>query len=446
MSYILSKSTTRENKHENLLTIFLYTIYFFNYIKNNPLVFVISLCLFGVIWMRNSKGNGALLTTLKLLIISLPISFLNIFGGQYGEIPISWFNLFFIILLVMTLKYLIISKYSRSLLFCVICLIVLGSVLTYFSHNLIDAAKQFLNILIFVFLPLIGYQLYKTKYITETEIIKLKQIYINITIVTAVFILFQYALHRVLGFQTGNIDFMGTYRIAYGFVFNDYSFLSLFIVSGMALLYKSKKFNTSQLLLLSLMFAACVISSARTGIIALILALVLEALLSLTKIKIRSVLKLPFIAILSIATVYFFSAIRGTEEFLNDSGRIDGYLQAMEYFYSFPITGIGLGVRSYKDLTGLAIPHNIIIQYLVQTGIIFTVILIFFILKIFRDSIKINSNLTLPLLTILLGGLFIPDIINSRYLPIIGMLIGLERGLTIRKLGEKYENITSTYK
>ena len=121
-----------------------------------------------------------------------------------------------------------------------------------------------------------------------------------------------------------------------------------------------------------------------------------------------------------------FPHFRG-ENLFDATGRLKSFEKSLALFFEKPLSGVGLGTESFKKNYGFTIPHNLIIQMLLQTGIIGLIFLVVVIVDVYRAILgKIMNDIVLfPLTTTLMGSAFIPDIMNSRFLPILVLLSSL---------------------
>jgi len=92
---------------------------------------------------------------------------------------------------------------------------------------------------------------------------------------------------------------------------------------------------------------------------------------------------------------------------------------AMKQFATHPLLGIGLGVQNYRLVTRSAISHNLLFQLLAQTGLYGTIGMLGSLLAVLLTLWRYNSRHALVLLACLIGGLFIPDLPNSRFVPVL---------------------------
>jgi hypothetical protein len=235
-----------------------------------------------------------------------------------------------------------------------------------------------------------------------------------------------------IGKIIGKIDFMAS-RIGFGFIFSDYSFLSLFLASASGILIdffeKNKNLREksifSRIFLIFLFMIASLLTSARTGIVSFFIASIIIYNLYFSNILSFSFKKIIvgiIILFILLILIYGLPKLRG--DIFSSSGRIESYILGLQIFRQNPVWGCGLGVRSYKERFGYTIPHNVIIQYLSQTGLLLTILILILLFDIIKKAWKIKiSSIFITLLTIMIGSLFIPDILNSRFLIALNLII-----------------------
>lgn len=381
----------------------------------------LTIILFIIIYKLTLSDYSLINKMICLMIFSIPLSYVNVFGGSYSLLPLSWFHIFTLLtLIIIIIKILKHNKLENiNLLYFGIFIIILGFLLMIFSPNIVDAFKQYLNIVLFIMLV--------TFASVTSSFIKLKlnlisDMYILTTVISSLFTLIQSYLYNYQSIQFGFIDLMGASRVAFGFIFTDYSFFSLFLITGATLiLFKTNK-NFMDFIFLIIILAGALVTSARTGIISLMILFSIVVLINLLKLKIKGFFQLLIFTAFSLLAFYLLLKVRGNQLY-NDSGRLSGYTDAYQIFLESPFTGIGLGVSSYLSITGKTIPHNLISQLLVQTGIIFTFLVMIFIFMIIFHSFKINNEFKYGLYIVLIGSMFIPDILNSRFIIIMSFLL-----------------------
>lgn len=392
------------------------TIIVLLYLFNINLNFLIVLITKINIFLFLKRKTSIVSALFSILVLSIPTSFINILGGPYGILPISWFNICFILVFFYFFSKIHQLKFdSLSLIALMLSISLFVSVLI--SYDIIQALKDYLNFLIMFFLIFIRTQRLDSKILEESFIIVGYSLFIALLLQIYFFVAY--------GKLLGKIDLYNM-RISFGVTFSDYSFLGLFFaaISGLSFV-RGKKIDFFIFSLASLL------TSARTGVLALLISLILYSLFMEKKsIKLLS----KNLLIILFITMFFLNVFKfiREEDITNPSGRIEGYIVGIRYFFNKPIFGIGLGTETYKNFTGYSIPHNILIQMLTQTGIVSTVLFIILIYKVTYMTYKKKSKFFLPLIISIVGSFFIPDIMNSRFFPIF-LFVALNEEYKVRK-------------
>lgn len=383
------------------------------------------------LYIFDSRFENKEFAIVRILIYSLPLSFTNIFGQSYALLPLSWFNIFLVITILMCLfKNFPRGKfYFNSLSIISLYLIGIGLVPLMRSSSLIDSLIQYLNTIIPLVIILIGNNL--KFYFTRVQLDKLVLDYISATKIAALGVFIQIFIKEFIGKEVGFYLFLGGYRHAFGFLFSDFSFLSLYLASGaiMLIAYKGalKVSFINKVFELVLLLSASIFTSARTGIVAFIAVILLISFIKLIKLILKGSLYSIFIVPLNIffifASYILVLKTRG-DRALSDSGRSELNEIAFNVFLDNIFFGIGFGKTNYVDSWGM-LPHNIIFQSLAQGGLFYTVPLMIFLAIVLIYSYKINTAIFMAILSVVIGALFIPNVFNSRYLAVLFLLLAL---------------------
>lgn len=395
-------------------------LYLFYYERQSVLVLLISLTLQFFVFSELKKifkGQLFLIVT-SLLILSIPTSFVNIFGGNYGNLPISWYNLYFVLILFLSLLHKVRFEHFsfKSSLLSFFWLII--ALLNSYDFN--SALRDFINFLPFLFFCSIYMNLEDDSHFASHTLVKL---YINSALSLVIPIIVQ-IIAFTKGIFLGKIDIMPA-RVGFGTIFSDYSFLSLFLSSA-AMIAWIMKYRVITIFLL----IGSVLTTARTGIFAFIITLMFLGTFDyVKKMKGLQLIKIiSFVFVLSALALFTLRQFR-QEDILNPSLRDILLKNALSLFIQNPIFGFGIGTEDFKSKFGFAIPHNFIVQSLVQLGLVGSILLILIFVNLWRRSWK-NRKIIKPLnaafygfVVTFLGSMFIPDIINSRFLPILVFLL-----------------------
>lgn len=365
---------------------------------------------------------------LRLLILSIPLSFTNVFGQSYGESIVSWFNIFLLIIgITYVFKYFTHNRiYLNYFSLASIWIILISVVPVMYADNSIYGLKQYINTMTLFSLVIIGNAFKDNLTNTQNDILKID--YIMGTIIACIGTIIQIWLLKKLNITVGNYQFLGGYRQAFGFLFRDYSFLSLYLASGAMLIYflenKYEKFYGKKMSYIGILLYTSILTSARTGIISFVVIFGFFSVIYLLKLikagSIKSILIIMANITIIIIGYFLTNKTRSTGAF-SDSGRMQLNAKAFDIFLSNPFLGIGFGSENYMGM----LPHNILFQSIAQGGLLYTVPLMVFILIMLWEAYKHSKEVFPVLLCILFGALFIPNIFNSRFLPALALLVSI---------------------
>ena len=367
---------------------------------------------------QRSNARTSLMT---LLILSIPLSYRTVTGSAYGESIASWFNLVLLLLAMVVMTGMLRMQFSRRqlpILGLAAWPIWLAPALMV-SSSFADAAKQYVNIVGFaciVLASLVGGWSQRGRDV-------LRRAFLASASATALLLVIAWVLWQHVGIAVGRVLVLGGQRIAFSLYYPDPSFMSLYMASAAALAagdVRSRDGVVPRVILTAFLSCASIITSARTGMVALVLALFLTYAISrhtFTRPG-RSLVNVLMVVLVAAAVWTAFSVVRPLDA-TEDSGRIAGYALAMSQFASHPLLGIGLGVEEYRLVSGSTIPHNLLFQLLAQTGLYGTIGMLGSLLAVLLTLWRYDSRHALVLLTCLIGGLFIPDLLNSRFVPVL---------------------------
>ncbi|WP_189021582.1 O-antigen ligase family protein [Paenibacillus albidus] len=415
-----------------LISVLSYATLFENIIFRDIFVLLLGLLCWGILIVRNYK-EGFLFLITRMLVLSLPLSFVNVYGGSYEDLPLSWFNIFVGLLILVALINIFASR--RFIIDHIVLsssfMIIISLIPLITSSMLTDALKQYLNIILSFLIIIVGVNI-KNK-INNTQQLRLALDYITAVKIAAVGIFIQYISKNLFGVILGNFELSSGNRNSYSFLFTDFSFFSLFLSSGALMVFfvertkiKSDKywiFNMCFLLL------ASIISSARTGIVSFIVIFCLYSFFKffhMVRNGSKHIFGIVFFNILVIISSYFLIVRVRSNEVLYDSGRNLLNEIAWRIFLDNPMYGIGFGINNYSKFGGI-LPHNLFFQFISQGGILYLVPLFLFLCSILVTCFKKYNEMFMVLLGVLFGALFIPDIFNSKFLPILFLMISLRQ-------------------
>lgn len=429
----MREKSKKKNKHFILVLILtILSLVFYN--KINGLVF---LALGTIIWLTiylESKRKSSIEYALsKLLVLSIPLSFVSILNGSYGDLPLSWLNLFILLLAMVTIIKGGMQNRIRLNYLSIFALLMMAIALLplLVADSFSDGLKQYININM-VFLAFIIGNLVKSK-LSPEEKEKLITCYMQGVYIAAVGLIIQFISINFIGMDIGYYSAFGLNRRAYAFLFSDFSFLSLYLSSGAMMVFlKGKKHYKSTfkwLLFTVFILVASMLTSARTGIVSFLVAFALysfgKLFVLLYKGSIKSILLIIFNIIILLGSYFILNRVR-IGDLTGDSGRIYINSIALDVFKQNPLLGVGFGVSSYGNNIS-TIPHNIIYQFLAQGGLVFSLPLFIFLFTVGFIAWRKNNVLYWGYFSVMVGALFIPDIFSSRFLLGILFLISINR-------------------
>lgn len=362
---------------------------------------------------------------LLVCILMIPTSFVSVLGTSFSQLPLTWHNLLVIIMMATVVLG---RKINRGYFFIFVLFLSYGLFTMFNLPFPIDAMKQLLTIELFICSFIIaGYECSNG----HSSIVNIGwECYFVGTISVALQILLQRMVQMSIGLTLGHYGTAGVSRVLYAGLMGDYSFATLYLASGcvyaliMHLSYKKMglfAFGMSEfLLIISMLFV-----SSRTGLLALAVVVVLFFVFNLRKLnpKYLVILVIMLVAFPQVAMT-LMEKRGGGQALLDSSGRIENYVQALQMFTNKAFWGYGLGLDNLYSLTGLKVPHNYFVQYLVQLGLIGTGIITSAFL-LFTKYLKKSGYYKWIFILIVIGSMVIPDIVSSRFLSGIVILIML---------------------
>ena len=401
-----------------------FTILFKNYIGNvyaltGVLAVFSTFCICKRILMFNIYK-----TLLILIILSINSSYTSIFPVEYSSLPITWFLISIVVLIVVCFS----NGIKKNIYFILSLLAVIYFVinLLWMKSNFINSLNQLINILLFLLIMCCVKNLVLN--LSNIKHIELTYFFFVEVMLYSLMVIVAYIGYNNSKMFLGTIELMNN-RTAYAATFADYSFSTLYIATAMvvvvALIIKRKiKYNRVFWYGLLIIYTFAIIAvNARTGIFAFAVSVgIIIFYESIVVHNIRALLIVPVMLFIGIMMISITLQNRGGQNLLDSSGRIEGYRIALDIFKDYFWVGTGFGIQNYSAITHMAIPHNLFIQYLVQFGIVGFIALLVVIVDIFHKTLKKRGVYIWALLTIFLGAMLIPDILSSHYLIVILIL------------------------
>lgn len=397
------------------LIVIAYSVLMLFYEIISPFIVIVANIFFIFFMIISLCKEYSLIKSITLIsVILIPTSTINLLVKD-TNFYMTWFHLSIILLFIcISLN----GRINRDYFTYITCFGVVELILLFFLHDIYDGLKQYLMIILFLISFLIG------DYLKKNNSLKLCNDITKYYKIGVYSFALQIYLQRLFILKTGIIighySSMGGGRVAYAGLMGDYSFATLYLATGSLLLLlnfiNSKRVNFIKLIIMeSILIIAMMIISARTGIISLIVTFIFYLIFNIKKINIKaiSIIVLSFIFVPYLLNLLMVS--RG-QTLLDSSGRLENYILSIKYWLKRPLFGYGLGLNNLKYYTGLQVPHNFFIQYLLQIGVIGTTLLVLPIIKFIKNDIKNNDFKKWVFWLVVIGSMFIPDIVSSRFL------------------------------
>nr|WP_157933480.1 O-antigen ligase family protein [Vibrio cyclitrophicus]PMF25656.1 hypothetical protein BCV17_02615 [Vibrio cyclitrophicus] len=345
---------------------------------------------------------------LGVIFLLIPFSYYSLFGFRvviFGSI---------LILISISVKGISIKKNVDLTLFLINVLIVFF--LSAYSNNYNEFLAAFV-FFIFMYWP----YLMKDLVVTNELVSRYIKLYLFSAVFCALGVIFQSFLYIKFGIEFGKID---TYlnRTGFGFLWLDYSFLSLFLSSSIPLFFRE---NIRGKYILSLIvIVGSITTTARTGLFSLVVAMFLISFIGFNYNLLRSKVRKIDLAVVAssfflVATISsLWSHYSDRELTFNGSGRFDGYYNAFLIFLDSPYFGYAYNVEEYRALYG-AVPHNIILYIMVFGGLFGLAFFLSWVIFLFLRISKADFYFKLSFMTVFLGLQFIPSYYSGYFIAIL---------------------------
>lgn len=282
---------------------------------------------------------------------------------------------------------------------------------------------NFLAFTIFMILSIV----YSLTFINIERLDLLVKVYTCFGIFSAIGLFFQYILYNFFGYSFGTISFFNN-RTAFSFLWLDFSFFSLYLASLVPLIFYVFKRVSVKFLLSLIVLVASFMTTARTGIFSFIIFCAIFsfykffASLVLGNFK-KNYLKLifggAFFAPLIFLIFPYISSLSDREITTNDSGRMQGYIDALNYVSDNFLFGAMFNSDYYFNSINV-LPHNAFLYIFTMGGFLFFLLFLVFLLLVLVYSR--NKFVVSSILISFIGVMFIPSFYSMYYL---GWLISL---------------------
>lgn len=404
--------------------------------QSNLIIAVILLCIcISFIYFSKKNGDSFLISLIGLLCYTWSSSWRNIFGGSFAEIPIPWF---YVIGLVIVIYILVFKKLSiqRGMFFLLSALITLGFISLIISNDFSEAITDYITLL-FLY-TVIGTVQFAKICIKESGYFSVLKSLVYANFITCIAIIIQFIIQYFLGYNFINGSqtvLLGNVRIVSSLMFGDISSATICLGIGILIVVLDFKRFKHPYLISSVIVGGIALSSARTGFITLIITCIIYIVFSkdsFNKIKVILISILAgFIGMISYFSVRGISTI---DTLLDDNGRFIGYISSFNIWSEHPVFGIGFGDKYLSFLMNMPVPHFSLLKILTQTGIIYFICLILLLIKFYRLSISSQFSYgKYMFIHSMIGALFIPGIFSARFLTIVLIVIILQRKIKIKQ-------------
>lgn len=350
-----------------------------------------------------------------LILVSIPFSYLN-FGG-FRVLPfflIASYSLIFYSLKKIRFNYNLVSY---------LFLILIVSMMSIFSNSL-NSLLSMVCFFLIAYWPLFIERINFSNYFFN----KIINIYINIALLMGVGVLLQSYLYNEMSVSIGTINEYAD-RIGFGFIWMDYSFLSLYFTSLIPLLWYTKKNKGA----FSVFFiVVSLVTTARTGFYALIIFTMILLIISFLKnVSINnkiSILKLSFFSLFIMPVLFllkYFFEINASSRILSldPTGRIDGYISAIDFFKNNFLYGSMYDIEIYRNAVTI-IPHNLFIYNLVLGGVVFFLFFIYWLITLILYCFPMRYEyVSYSVVICLIGFQFIPAVFTAYFFAFLISLV-----------------------
>lgn len=252
---------------------------------------------------------------------------------------------------------------------------------------------------------------------------RINRLYVWACIFTAVGLFVQWILHVFLNLTVFRYILFGGARNAYSFIWMDFSFISLYVISCIPMLFRLYSKKVSFLISGFLIFSS-LITSARTGVAALFIFLAVTIFLSLLKaffsrkIALKYLMYILFFPIILVLVFFGLPLLTGREVTMSSSGRFGDYLIAFDFFKDNVWFGAYLDKVYYSQNVAF-IPHNLFVHPLVMGGIFYFMLFVIFLFSVLLSIRNSDKDLLHSVYICLLGFQFIPSFFSAYFFAVL---------------------------
>ncbi len=375
--------------------------------------------------LMNKKEN-IIIKLFKVLLLSLPMSYIGIFGISMNHI-FSWYNIFLVIYMIVLMKYYKKITKTSMLVFIIVFLILVLELLwaTDISKSIIET----IQILLMLIPIMITFNVKSELPLKNIDCKKLMFLFSDICIATAICMLIQWWLHYYLNLDIGIIEYYGFNRVSFFCLFRGASVLPVFMGIGFLILFIElidNRLKLSNIIKMLIILIAMILNTSRTGIVSLFLVLFfIIGIKFLKRPNLKIILLTVSSMLLAFVSINYLISIRaGINGILDDNGRFSLIYKGLEVFSSNIKTILfGAGFTGEEIRTLITIPHNFLIQTLAQNGLIITIIIFLLIFTYFKKNK--NNKYKYIILFILLSGMFITDFYANAFITFLFIVVDI---------------------
>lgn len=294
----------------------------------------------------------------------------------------------------------------------------------------VDSLVAIVFFFIFAYWPFF----FSREHLGSSTFLRLVRAYALFATFVAAGLIVQLVAWFAFGIELGRIVFFPG-RVAFSFIWMDFSFVSLYLASAIPLSFFS--FRASVALALSaVLLAGSVATSARTGIVSLVFVVTVfyvgRSLASMFRGRIRKMhvrILFLFVPLMVVSAAFVLNMISVRSFSVSDSGRLAGYFNAYEFWLKNPVSGAWLDADMYRVQVDL-IPHNMLIYVVAMGGLIFFSFFILWLALLLRPIFLAPDSVKLSVLVCLFGFTFLPSVFSAYFFAFLLSLVFLSQRVT----------------
>ncbi|MBV2209760.1 MAG: hypothetical protein KUL77_09375 [Thermomonas sp.] len=267
-----------------------------------------------------------------------------------------------------------------------------------------------------------------------------KNLYVVACVFIAVGVYVQWFLEIFFGISIFRNILFGGGRHAYSFIWEDFSFASLVVVSCIPIVL-SMYGRKLAIAISFLLITATIVTSARTGIVAILVFTILKFILLSLKMLKTGKMRAHYFAIVIVSPVVLFVLFVGLPFFtgreltIASSGRLDGFLVGLDFFRDNFWFGAFLDKLYYGQNIAI-IPHNLFLYPLIMGGVVYFSFFMAFLVVALYLARSSDGDISQSIYLCLLGFQFIPSFFSAYF---FAMLLGM--AMASSKINQKESRI-----